>query len=230
MYLELLRQAVKKDGSLHHATLIHGHKDAVLEPLFAFIEKDLHFSVQGNPDFQLLEFDSFSISDGRSLQGRATQKALKNRKIFITTFNVMTLEAQNALLKLFEEPTEDTHFFLVTPNIDKLLRTLRSRMLVLEGEHITEADMARRATSFLSALTPKRLADIKDIIEAKDKALATSFLNALEEYLHGALHKKRSTAVVEGLQNIAHAKMYINDRGSSVKLLLEHLALTLPRV
>jgi DNA polymerase III delta prime subunit len=230
MYLEILRHAWNKDGALHHATLIQGAKERVLQPLMSFIKDDIGFSISGNPDFQLLEFDSFGIADGRVLQERSQQRALKERKIFVATFNGMTLEAQNALLKLFEEPIEDTHFFLITENIDNLLKTLRSRMFVLDAGAIVESDIAKRAERFLQLGAKERIVELKDIVEEKDKALGLAFLNALESHLYKDMHKSKKSLDITALKDISQAKQYIKDRGSSVKLLLEHLALTLPKV
>ena len=54
------------------------------------------------------------------------------KKIFIIETGFFTREAQNSLLKVFEEePTEGTHFFVFTPSAETLLPTLRSRMVIL---------------------------------------------------------------------------------------------------
>ena len=227
MYSDILRESYKKHGVLHHACLIEGNKETVVENLITFFENELSFKTKGNPDFHYMEFDAFGVDDGRLLQGRAGQKALSERKIFVATFNAMTHEAQNALLKLFEEPTVGTHFFLVTPNIDKLLLTLRSRMFLLKGEATLSKDISSEAKVFLSSSAKDRLKIVKNIVDEKDKALASTFLNALEEQVY---FNKNKEMYLNSLTTIEDAKRFIQDRGSSVKLLLEHVALTLPKL
>jgi len=231
MYVDILKDVYSKHGTLHHACLIQGDKDVVLKPLISFFEKELSFKTKGNPDFHYMEFDTFGVSDGRTLKGRAAQKALSGRKIFVATFNAMTHEAQNALLKLFEEPTKDTHFFLITPNIDKLLLTLRSRMFLLSEESTIQEDFKKDAKLFLTSPTKDRLKHLKGMIESKDKALVTSFLDAVEAELYRATKRdKNSGRFLESLSVIEEAKSFVLDRGSSLKLLLEHVALTLPKL
>lgn len=53
------------------------------------------------------------------------------RVFIIRTAHLMTTEAQNALLKIFEEPPKGVHFFLLTENASALLPTVRSRAPVL---------------------------------------------------------------------------------------------------
>jgi len=52
--------------------------------------------------------------------------------IIIKDSHQMGREAQNAFLKLLEEPPENTHFILTTSHIDSLLPTIRSRSQVIE--------------------------------------------------------------------------------------------------
>lgn len=55
------------------------------------------------------------------------QQASIKRVIIIDDAQAMTIEAQNALLKLLEEPPEGTLFILTTSNLHGLLPTIRSR-------------------------------------------------------------------------------------------------------
>lgn len=51
-----------------------------------------------------------------------------NRKVFvIRDFDKSTAEAQNKLLKVFEEPNENVYYLLSTTSVDKILPTIRSR-------------------------------------------------------------------------------------------------------
>lgn len=56
---------------------------------------------------------------------------LPMRVFIIRGAQLMTTEAQNALLKIFEEPPKGVYFFLLTENASALLPTVRSRAPVL---------------------------------------------------------------------------------------------------
>ena len=53
------------------------------------------------------------------------------KKIFIICVNNFSLDAQNVLLKMFEEPIENTHFFLIVPDTNALLKTFVSRFYLI---------------------------------------------------------------------------------------------------
>lgn len=52
--------------------------------------------------------------------------------IIIKDAQQMGIEAQNAFLKLLEEPPQNTHFILTAHNADSLLPTIRSRLQIIE--------------------------------------------------------------------------------------------------
>lgn len=54
----------------------------------------------------------------------------------------MNLEAANKLLKIIEEPTEDTFFFLITNDPGKIIQTIRSRCRLIEVPPIGQEDLA----------------------------------------------------------------------------------------
>ncbi len=232
MSIQPLKDAYKVRKELHHACLIKGGAD-YMSQLVSFLEEDLGFATKDNPDFHHYEHDSFGIDDGRNIKNISNQKAYGDRKIFVVTFNTMTREAQNALLKLFEEPTASTHFFLITPNTEKLLSTLRSRLfIVAETFDILGDDLVSDAKTFLKLTKSKRLDYMKDIIESKDKMRAASFLNAVESLLYEELNKnnKNKDAITFSLNELGKTRQYLFDRASSLKLLLEHMTLVVPQI
>ncbi len=58
----------------------------------------------------------------------------------------MTVQAQNALLKLFEEPPENVYFFLLTAEPVALLPTVRSRAPELRTELFSDRELTRLLT------------------------------------------------------------------------------------
>ncbi len=97
----------------HHAYIIEGNGPEVMPALLSFLENEHGVVTRGNPDVWCKEFDSFLIDDGHALKEMQTRKGIDGeRKFFIFSFSYITEEAQNTLLKILEEPTEGTHFFI----------------------------------------------------------------------------------------------------------------------
>ena len=78
------------------------------------------------------------------------------RKVYIIEeAEFMNLNAQNAALKLLEEPPSTVVFVLCTVNPNQLLETVRSRCLMLSvagGEEAADEDSRKLADAFLTAV------------------------------------------------------------------------------
>lgn len=230
MSIKTLQESLATGESIHHACLVLGSKEIVLPKITAFIEEDLLISISGNPDVHIEEYQSFGIDDGRALQNLASKTAFGEKKIFVTSFDSMTREAQNALLKLFEEPTPHTHFFLHTESPEQILKTLKSRLFIID-ELESEAKHDTTTTQFLKSSNAERIELLSDIISNKDKRAAHHLLSAIEVELAKALHTDADNPNLQnGLHSVLEAKRYVSDRSSSLKLLLEHVSLTVPRL
>lgn len=253
--MKLLSDTYKKTGTIHHAYAFEGEKAVVLPDLLRFLAADFGVEIKNNPDFSYQEFETFTIDDGRALQERHGRRAISDKKIFIIATRFVTSEAQNALLKIFEEPSEGAHFFLIMPNTQVLIPTLRSRLVVAnrvalagnslsddndlsgdEGPESKNFEAKNLVKKFLAANVAERLLLVKNIIEEKDKGKAIDFVTALEECLAERLDAQASqneknikkNGLVENadvLTEILMVKKYLHDRAPSVKLLLEHLCL-----
>ncbi len=232
-----LVEAYKKTGTLHHAYCIVGERENVSSEILEFFERGLNVQIAGNPDLWQREFDSLAMDDAREISAAQGKKAYnaEGRKLFLIAANKIQWQAQNALLKVFEEPTADTHFFLVMPSAEGLLPTLKSRLFIIEPKLGSSASKFGQASEFLAASKSKRLILVKKIAEeiADEKATKTdaiAFLNAVEAQLKekiGTLKTKDGTRVFEELIQF---RSYLADQAPSVKMILEHLALILPVV
>ena len=77
---------------------------------------------------QLLVEDSNKISNESFVR-----PIFADKKIFIIKdFDKSTEEAQNKLLKIFEEPNENVYYLLSTTNLEKVLPTIRSRCFKIQ--------------------------------------------------------------------------------------------------
>lgn len=83
---------------------------------------------------QLLVEDSNKISNESFVR-----PIFADKKIFIIKdFDKSTEEAQNKLLKIFEEPNENVYYLLSTTNLEKVLPTIRSRCFKIQLGNLTK--------------------------------------------------------------------------------------------
>ena len=229
--MKLLVDTYTNTGSLHHAYALVGQREIVRDALRLFLGHTLEIDMIGNPDVLEEDYETFGIDEARMAIAFQTKSAAIHsaKKIFIFATTIITHEAQNALLKIFEEPTRDSHFFLIIPDAEILLPTLRSRLIIVQHNN-AGADMSF-AKTFLHSDIAERFAAIKDIIENKNRLAALALLNALETLLYArASEPKQKAEYAFIFSEIANCRAYLRGRAPSLKLILEHTALIVPRM
>lgn len=224
----------KKTGKLHHAYCLEGDCNHILPLIIDFLEKDLKFNIQDNPDYWYGNFNVLKIDDARSIKNKHQNKPIvHDRKVFIISTNFITKDAQNSLLKIFEEPSADTVFFLVLPSATNLLPTLRSRLIVFNIDNpVSDDNEVSVAKKFLKSKVGDRLKMTKKIIddisdEKSNKADVIRFLKSLEKEMHILIKGKKLNIKNSRFEDIEKAISYLNDESASIKVILDHLALVL---
>ncbi len=255
----------KRTGYLHHAHIIEGVLASVVPVLLSAIERHMDIIVKGNPDLTVLEYQTFGINESRELslrQSRAGFADSKNgspsKKIFIVVAESFTREAQNALLKTFEEPTAGTHFFIIIPHLATILPTLKSRVIMIESKGQSARDDTKTiAENFLDSALEQRFAMIKKLTVASkgltrhDSALVAS--NGLTRHDPAGSKKgeqvdrEKIRRILDHIERILYTQMaglpsgdifheiyqtktYLADRGSSPKMLLDHISIVIPHL
>lgn len=216
-----------KREKLHHAYALEGDRKTAISNLYNFFENNLKIETKANFDFYFNEFESFGIDSGREIREQASRKSVNSKmRIFVIAFSSITSEAQNALLKLFEEPAEGVHFFVITPTSEIFLPTLKSRFQIIKLKSIIDDDKAL-VDAFIKASKSSRIKLLKDIIENKDKEQALEFLNNLESILYKNLSKARPWTYGDlgVFETIQKSRDYLRRRAPSVKMILENVAL-----
>lgn len=216
--------------NLHHAYLIVGDLETARKSVLDFL-LGVGVTVSGNPDFYHTKYDTMTKEIAgdlvlavaqKSFGGDPTSLKLRGaRKIFIIETNIITEEAQNALLKVFEEPTEGTHFFVLMPQ-NILLSTLRSRMQVINFMFTTPGVV--KSDGILKKKIVERLVMVKEITdgiydEEKTKQDAIALLNQIESEIYARGVEKES----EKLKICQLTRSALYDRGAPVKMILENL-------
>lgn len=220
----------------HHAFVLVGRPSVVRPQLRELLAQEWNIELSGNPDFLDEQYESFGIDEARTLKERQVSHGFGgNKRVFVISFNFITREAQNALLKVFEEPTSDTCFFLITSSLSALLPTLRSRVQVMRLPENTEGEESGvDPKKFLAAAPGARLKMIAGFMKHENehkKSDLLALISSLEQELAGqgklsALDTDGKTAVSEMLE----LKNYLFDRSPSVKMIGEYLCVRLPIV
>ncbi len=182
----------------------------------------------GDPNFSFFRYEKFGIDEARSLIEKSSLLTSARASIILLGVGSITTEAQQALLKLFEEPQLGMTFVLLAP-FGSLISTLKSRCLRFENQvKFAPGNVQTIAKDFLTWPYKKRsewiVATLKDEDDARD--MVRAFLNNLESELYGKIEKSKE--VRESLTDIANFRVYLNDKGPSLKMILEHFAATLP--
>lgn len=174
-------------------------------------------------DLVVRSYGDLGIDDAREIRERAMLRGLGDGRLFIIAASSITVEAQNALLKTFEEPLAGAQFVILVPSPESLLPTLRSRMhrMHLESE---EGSSPIDVRSFLASTPAQRIEMLKPLTaaEERDTAGVLGFLCTLEQSLGATPDGSHD------LDALYRTRAYVSDKGALRKSLLEHLALLLP--
>lgn len=198
--------------SVHHALLIRYREQATIA---AALDTVLNTR---NERFEFVR-ERFGVDDARELREVCSRLPTAGDALeVVVQATVLTSEAQNALLKLFEDPPQSTRIVLVVPQSLPLLPTLLSRCAVLTVE--AQEHASTTAWDELCALPIReRLRIIEERLKAKDDA----WFGAVSTALRSACN---SPDVPGELRMIL--TQYIGTRGASNKQLLEAAALYWP--
>jgi len=199
-------------SEFHHATLVRMSpvQNFTLEILGEFEEvQDYHLPQLG-------------IDDARALVSAAHQRpATTATQTLVVRTDFITHEAQNALLKILEEPPQSTQFVFVIPEGLAILPTLASRFfesqLVGRPEVPTSTEEFRL---FLKGSYNERFSMVESALKSKDTTWQQSIKAGLLQYL--------KSSSPPNLKELELSARFLLTRGASNKFLLEHLALTLP--
>lgn len=236
-----------KNNILHHAYLLEGSAEENLPEVLRTL-RDLGIRTSSNPDFCHITLDTFKIEDARNLKAHALEKSVTGgKRIFLVVANNFLLEAQNSLLKVLEEPIPDTHFFMIVPQVNALLKTFVSRFYVVSGRWAVDStkEKFKDAERFLKMRFSDRLEFIKTLLKEDDedslqekqeefqkdspRSKSINFVNSLESILYD---QAMLTVVAPNsgidFEQFFKVREFLREPGSSAKSLMEALALSIP--
>ncbi len=231
----------------HHAYFVVGESDAGVEKARSFAARELGLEGVSHPDIFEGRYGLFSVDDSRYVGNVAMKSPLAgDRKLLIIAASRIFHEAQNALLKLFEEPPEGTTLILVIPSEGLLLPTLRSRLIVLPQAAESEKHNGKRvggfAKQFLEANSTEQEKIIAKLLERtksdkdEEKQAARSEAIQLVEGLTHSAHQAWAAAKGPEKENLSlflrdleRFLPILHERSAPLKLIFEHLLIVLPK-
>lgn len=235
--------------ALHHAyVLAHGQtpREEIEKELFDYVEETFGMRTVGNSNIFRRVYENLGVDEVKELLSFASYVAmadesaneknvLKNKLGKVASISVrgITHGAQNALLKMLEDPVGKTTFFVLIPSRASLLPTFLSRVMLIDvsegnasGKENKKAD--KDALVFLSASTPKRLDMVKAIVDEENKDLSQGFILNIEDAIYSLMPKIKDQQKAQILQTLQSVDEYKHDTSASLKMMLEYLALNLP--
>jgi len=203
----------------HHACLVRQSKISIPEALALYGELD------DKHELQKLSFTSIGIDEVRKIILEANYRPSEGEyRLLVVATESVTFEAQQALLKILEEPPVSAKFLFVLPKSLTLVPTLASRFFDLTANQGEEYLPGVDFPAFLSSDYATRLKEVTDRLAKKDTAWVENMKLGLASYL---AHTKVSD--LNKLKTLQFILRSLGTRGASNKLLLEELALTLPK-
>jgi len=178
---------------------------------------------------------SFTIESIRDIQKqmyltpfKGTQKA-----IIIASAGQLTLPAQNALLKMLEEPPAHTLLFLLAKNTDAFIPTVLSRVFLfsVENTFVDDIPESKELLQGTSPLKPSQALKYAEIL-AKDSSKTLSILEQTLVVLRQNLFKKieageNSSYEKKAMREILKAHTTLSRTNTNTRMTLEHVFLTL---
>ena len=213
--------------------LIHSEKNKRDEYLDTYITKQAisPFDVQ-----RVTGENSLGIEEIRDMQKQLHLKPLKGSQKVIVLENAQTLttEAQNAMLKVLEEPPSHALFFLSTNSADVFLPTILSRCTLvaleedkkeLTPEQINklEEDLNMLLSNSISA----RLSLAEKIASQKDevgKWLSNAIIYLRQQMIDQVQTNQSTNTTI--LKNFQEAYRLITTTNTNPRMVLEHTFLT----
>ncbi|HEY0010584.1 MAG TPA: hypothetical protein VGB97_01560 [Candidatus Paceibacterota bacterium] len=224
-----------------HAYFVVDSSERGIAKASAFAERELKVA-SGSSDLVILRYLHFSVEEARHLTDIAMAAPIEGHKVIVIATTRFFHEAQNALLKLFEEPPKDVTLILVLPSGGMLLPTLRSRLASLpdvSGEAgllspLGEAFLASDATEREKLITKLIDQSKSDKDEEKQEARSAA-VRLAEDLLRDASAKKQAVKSPEEarryqalITDLLHFLPLLHTRSAPLKLIFEHLLLVIP--
>ena len=221
---------------LYHSYVIEGSPVITTQKLISLLKMRGEIEDK-SPNLLIQSYESFGMESSGQIKEWHSQLAFgQGKKICIIATKFINHEAEESLLKIIEEPGLNTHFFIILPDSSTLLPTLLSRVQIIKDSEVgqEEIELEEVANSFISLKTKDRMTLIDNFIKDKTdqdnsgklRRSATILVNLLESIFYLKFKEDiLDSKNINILDNLRKSRDYLKRPGSSVKYILQNLAL-----
>lgn len=200
----------------HHAVLIKKTGITVPEALSLYGRTEDY-------EVYILPFSKVGIEEVRQIITEASVRPQKGlARLLVINIESITHYAEQALLKILEEPPVSALFLVVVSNGINFIPTLQSRLQEMTVEQVS-APQFSDFLSFKEATVAKRLEIIDEKISKKETFWIENIKSGLKQFL-----ENRDKLEVKSLSDYELVLTNLNTTGAANKMLLEYLAIKLP--
>lgn len=240
-----MSQAINLE-KINHASIIFAPVSsfqAILDELVEALQNnDLISEEYRSSDLLKVSYSSLGMDEVAQIASFNSRRALGKNKVMIVSTEGISGPAQNALLKIIEEPAPNTFFFFIIPSKSQILPTLLSRFRELSINHGNQHSRhsTLNAENFVVQPVSNRMEIIKEIMAFLDDEKITK--GEISEFISDVIKtryeisktasrkgdsqsagvKKLTKQQIKAIVAIEH---FMRDASSSIKMSLEYLAL-----
>jgi len=199
----------------------------------------------GKIDIDSINFEkSVGIEDIRTIQKKIYLKPIKSgaKAIILNAYNGLTIEAQNALLKILEEPPNNTIVILIVSSVEQILPTILSRCKLISIKKVQE-DLTKKGldeiieilSSLSSSGAGKRLKLAQDFGKSREEAII--WLEKMIIILRKILLNKINSSVdprgwslkelIELINKLEEGRLTVKNTNINQRFALENLFLSI---
>ncbi len=206
-----LKEATQDLKSCPHVFLLHGPTGCGKTTLGRIISKELGCDPMDLTEINTADFRGIETVRGIRKSSKYHSIGGEVRVWIIDEAHKLTVDAQNALLKLLEDTPKYSYFILCTTELNKLLPTVRGRCIQLEVKPLSDSKMFRLLRGVVKA-EDKKLKKVvytqiiqdsfgypRNAIQILDKVLKVSTEQQLESAKQSAEEYSKSIELCRGL-------------------------------
>lgn len=183
-----------------------------------------------NPDLLIIEKDkerkSIGITSSREIKKFLQEKPLskKEKTVVVVSAELMTTEAQNALLKVMEEPPSYAEIFLLSKTENSLLETVTSRCVKKRAEIL---ERVGEGSSEINELLEMTLGERFDKSKELSDMEKEEIMDKLENWIMDLRMGESGRTNLEMIEKIVSAKKSLEETNVNQRLAIESLLLDL---
>lgn len=228
---DYLKNCSEQSSLAHAYSFIGSNNDDKIELLTRFLLFFMPSESIFHPDIKIIEPEEnvIKIKAIREARAWASMTPISSDKkiLIIKSAGAMNAEAQNAFLKVLEEPAENTYIFLLIGHRKQILPTVYSRVAPIyfvKGKYQYQNKDSSLIQKILS--TDDKSERMRIWIEAKlEKEQISDWVKNSIPYLRKALLERKSKDLAKGLQSIISS--FENPLNQNWKLVAENLIISI---